>query len=203
MASVYAGTHRNGARAAIKVLHGQYTRNEQARRRFLAEGYAANKVGHRNAVSVLDDDITEDGEVYLVMELLEGESFEGRLDRVGVMGPIEVLQITEQMLEVLACAHNRGILHRDIKPANVFLCRDGSVKLLDFGLARVRELSAEALDQSDGIVFGTVSYIAPEQARADNQNLDARSDMWSVAATMFRALTGETVHPARARSSSG
>ena len=196
MASVYAGTHRNGARAAIKVLHAQYTRNEQARRRFLAEGYAANKVGHRNAVSVLDDDITEDGEVYLVMELLEGESFEGRLDRVGVMSPIEVLQITEQMLEVLACAHTRGILHRDIKPANVFLCRDGSVKLLDFGLARVRELSAEALDQSDGIVFGTVSYIAPEQARADNQNLDARSDMWSVAATMFRALTGETVFPA-------
>jgi len=115
---------------------------------------------------------------------------------VGVMHPIECLQITEQMLEVLACAHTRGILHRDIKPANVFLCRDGSVKVLDFGLARVRELSAEALDQSDGIVFGTVSYIAPEQARADNQNLDARSDMWSVAATMFRALTGETVFPA-------
>ena len=69
------------------------------------------------------------------------------------------------------------------------------MKLLDFGLARVRELSAEAMDQSDGIVFGTVSYIAPEQARADNQNLDARSDMWSIAATMFRALSGETVHP--------
>jgi serine/threonine protein kinase len=78
----------------------------------------------------------------------------------------------------------------------VFLCTDGSVKLLDFGLARVRELSAEALDQSDGIVFGTVSYIAPEQARADNDNLDARSDLWSIAATIFRALSGETVFPA-------
>jgi serine/threonine-protein kinase len=196
MAAVYAATHRNGARAAIKMLHAQYTRHDQARRRFLAEGYAANKVGHRNAVMVLDDDTTEDGEVYLVMELLDGESLEARLDRVGVMSPIEVLEVADQMLEVLACAHPKGILHRDIKPANIMLCRDGSVKLLDFGLARVRELSAESLDQSDGIVFGTVSYIAPEQARADNQNLDARSDMWSVAATMFRALTGETVFPA-------
>src|SRR5690606_10282992 len=79
---------------------------------------------------------------------------------------------------------------------NIFLCHDGSVKLLDFGLARVRELSAEALDQSDGIVFGTVSYIAPEQARADNENLDARSDLWSIAATIFRAVSGETVFPA-------
>jgi serine/threonine protein kinase len=195
MAAVYASTHRNGARAAIKLLHSQYTRNEQARRRFLAEGYAANKVGHRNAVLVLDDDTTEDGEVYLVMELLEGESLEGRLERLGVMSPIEVLAIADQLLEVLGCAHPKGILHRDIKPANIYLTRDGSVKLLDFGLARVRELSAEALDQSDGIVFGTVSYIAPEQARADNQNLDSRSDMWSIAATMFRALAGETVHP--------
>ena len=195
MAAVYCSTHRNGARAAIKLLHSQYTRNDQARRRFLAEGYAANKVGHRNAVLVLDDDTTEDGEVYLVMELLEGESLEGRLERMGVMGPMEVLAIADQLLEVLASAHPKGILHRDIKPANIYLTRDGSVKLLDFGLARVRELSAEALDQSDGIVFGTVSYIAPEQARADNQNLDARSDMWSIAATMFRALSGETVHP--------
>lgn len=195
MAAVYSSTHRNGARAAIKMLHSQYTRNEQARRRFLAEGYAANKVGHRNAVLVLDDDATEDGEVYLVMELLDGESLEGRLERVGVMGPMEVLALTDQLLEVLACAHPKGILHRDIKPANIYLTRDGAVKLLDFGLARVRELSAEAMDQSDGIVFGTVSYIAPEQARADNQNLDARSDMWSIAATMFRALSGETVHP--------
>ena len=195
MAAVYASTHRNGARAAIKLLHSQYTRNEQARRRFLAEGYAANKVGHRNAVLVLDDDTTEDGEVYLVMELLEGESLEGRLERLGVMSPMEVLAIADQLLEVLGCAHPKGILHRDIKPANIYLTRDGSVKLLDFGLARVRELSAEALDQSDGIVFGTVSYIAPEQARADNQNLDSRSDMWSIAATMFRALAGETVHP--------
>ncbi len=195
MAAVYSSTHRNGARAAIKMLHSQYTRNEQARRRFLAEGYAANKVGHRNAVLVLDDDTTEDGEVYLVMELLEGESLEGRLERVGVMGPMEVLELTDQLLEVLACAHPQGILHRDIKPANIYITRDGAVKLLDFGLARVRELSAEAMDQSDGIVFGTVSYIAPEQARADNQNLDARSDLWSIAATMFRALSGETVHP--------
>ncbi|MBK9755163.1 MAG: protein kinase [Nannocystis sp.] len=195
MAAVYASTHRNGARAAIKMLHSQYTRNEQARRRFLAEGYAANKVGHRNAVLVLDDDATEDGEVYLVMELLDGESLEGRLERVGVMSPMEVLELTDALLEVLACAHPKGILHRDIKPANIYLTRDGAVKLLDFGLARVRELSAEAMDQSDGIVFGTVSYIAPEQARADNQNLDARSDMWSIAATMFRALSGETVHP--------
>ncbi|MCY1007300.1 protein kinase [Nannocystis pusilla] len=196
MASVYAATHRNGNRAALKVLHTLFLRNEQARRRFLREGYAANSVGHRNAVHVLDDDITEEGDVYLVMELLEGESLEGRLERLGQLPPVAVLEMTDALLEVLAAAHSKGILHRDIKPANIFLCRDGSVKLLDFGLARVRELSAEALDQSDGIVFGTVSYIAPEQARADNDNLDARSDLWSIAATMFRAMSGETVFPA-------
>src|SRR5690606_19727287 len=176
MAAVYAATHRNGNHAAIKVLHTLFLRNEQARRRFLREGYAANSVGHRNAVHVLDDDITEEGDVYLVMELLDGESLETRLERLGQLPPVAVLEMADALLEVLACAHNKGILHRDIKPANVFLCTDGSVKLLDFGLARVRELSAEALDQSDGIVFGTVSYIAPEQARADNDNLDARSD---------------------------
>ena len=68
---------------------------------------------------VLDDDTTEDGEVYLVMELLEGESLEGRLERLGVMSPIDVLQVADQLLEVLACAHPKGILHRDIKPANI------------------------------------------------------------------------------------
>ncbi|MFY0541863.1 protein kinase domain-containing protein [Nannocystis pusilla] len=83
MASVYAATHRNGNRAALKVLHTLFLRNEQARRRFLREGYAANSVGHRNAVHVLDDDITEEGDVYLVMELLDGESLESRLERLG------------------------------------------------------------------------------------------------------------------------
>ncbi|MCA9694630.1 MAG: protein kinase, partial [Myxococcales bacterium] len=194
MAAVYVGTHRNGHRAAIKLLHPRYNQDVQARTRFLREGYAANAVGHRGAVTVLDDDISEGGEVYLVMELLDGESLEGRLTREGRIELVQCLLITDQLLEILSYAHPKGIIHRDIKPANILITRDRIVKLLDFGLARVRELSEQSLADSDQIVFGTVSYIGPEQARAENDKIDARSDLWSIAATMFRMLSGEVVH---------
>ncbi|MCA9718594.1 MAG: serine/threonine protein kinase, partial [Myxococcales bacterium] len=194
MAAVYLASHRNGHRAAIKILHPAYNKDEQARTRFLREGYAANAVGHRGAVAVLDDDVTDYGEVYIVMELLDGESLEGRLAREKVISPLQTLLITDQVLEVLSHAHPKGIIHRDIKPANILITREQIVKLLDFGLARVTEMSQEKLLDSGHIVFGTVSYIGPEQARAQNDRIDARSDLWSVAATMFRMLGGDVVH---------
>jgi serine/threonine-protein kinase len=194
MASVYVATHRNGNRVAIKVLHDIFAEQDIPRQRFLEEGYIANKVGHPSAVTVLDDDVLEDGTPFLVMELLVGESLEERLKRTSVLSPTAVLLIADRVLDVLAAAHEKGIVHRDIKPANLFLTREGSVKVLDFGLARVRERTDRASMTRTGIVIGTASYMPPEQARAKRDLIEARTDVWSVGATMFRTLAGRFVH---------
>ncbi len=193
MACVFAATHRNGNRVAIKLLHPGVARNDDARNRFLNEGYAANRVGHPGAVKVLDDDVTADGAVFLVMELLTGETLADRIERAPI--PAELaLFIGDQVLDVLAAAHEKNIIHRDIKPANVFLTEEGTVKLLDFGFARVRE-GGETLTQTrDGIVIGTASFMAPEQAMARREQVGARTDLWAVGATLFTSLSGQTVH---------
>src|SRR5215472_13077965 len=135
MASVFAATHRNGNRVAIKMLHLDLSMNMEVRRRFLREGYAANAVGHPGSVRVHDDDIAEEGEVFLVMDLLEGETLEARARRFGNVLPLgEVLRAAHTVLDVLAAAHERGIVHRDIKPDNVFLTQAGSIHVLDFGI---------------------------------------------------------------------
>ena len=106
----------------------------------LAGGYAANAVKHPGAVVVLDDDVAEDGAAFLVMELLEGASIEAVWEKHGRRLPLRaVLAIGDQVLDVLAAAHAAGIVHRDIKPANLFLTRDGAIKVLDFGIARLRD----------------------------------------------------------------
>lgn len=194
MASVYAATHRNGNRVAIKLLHRIYAEHEDVTRRFLEEGYVANKVGHPGAVSVLDDDVLEDGTPFLVMELLDGESLEERLRKKHVLAPTAVLYIADKVLDVLASAHDKDIVHRDIKPANVYLTRDGSVKVLDFGLARVRERSLKGSLTRTGMIVGTASYMPPEQARGKRDLIDARTDIWAVGATMWKAIAGRHVH---------
>jgi serine/threonine-protein kinase len=195
MGAVYAATHRNGKQVAIKILHREFAADEETRTRFLREGYVANKIGHPGAVSVLDDDATEDGSVFLVMELLEGESLEGRIARHGNrLDPASLLAIMEPVLDVLAAAHDQGIVHRDIKPANIFITRDGQAKVLDFGLAHVRERTFNHRLTRTGMVMGTSTYMPPEQARAQWKLVDARSDIWALGATMFRALTGRHVH---------
>ncbi len=137
MAAVYAATHRNQKRAAIKMLHPELSVDPAIRQRFLREGYVANSIGHRGAVSVNDDDVTDDGLAYLVMELLEGETIEQRWQRKGrILSALEALSVMDQLLDTLAAAHARGIVHRDLKPENMFLTRDGAVKILDFGIAR-------------------------------------------------------------------
>jgi serine/threonine-protein kinase len=165
------------------------------RKRFLREGYVANKLDHPGAVAILDDDIAEDGSPYLVMELLEGESLSGWLHRVGGRLPVsEVLAIAGQVLEVLQLAHAATIVHRDIKPANIFVTAGGYAKLLDFGLARVRDGSISLVPTAQGIVMGTAGYMSPEQARGKTDLVDARSDLFSLGAVMFRALTGRRIH---------
>jgi eukaryotic-like serine/threonine-protein kinase len=195
MGAVYEATHRNGRRAAIKVLHTRFARDPEVRKRFLREGYVANKIGHPGAVNILDDDTAEDGAPYLVMELLEGESLSGWLQRVGGKLPLtEVLAVSGQVLEVLEAAHANGIVHRDIKPANVFVTRSGHAKLLDFGLARIRDGAISLIPTAQGVVMGTAGYMAPEQARGTVDQVDARTDLFAVGAVMFRAMSGRRIH---------
>jgi serine/threonine-protein kinase len=204
MAAVYAGRHRNGARAAVKVLHPDLSRHKEVRERFLREGYAANQVEHVGAVKVLDDDVVvagpESGTAYLVMELLEGESLQDRLERPPPMSELEFLGIAGSVLEVLEAAHARGVVHRDLKPENLFLVSDetaqaaGSrVKVLDFGLARL--LQGQAIT-SYGLALGTPSFMSPEQAGGRIDQIDGRTDLFALAATGFRICTGRRIHEA-------
>jgi eukaryotic-like serine/threonine-protein kinase len=197
MASVFAATHRNGRRAAVKLLAAEYSSNSQVRERFLREGYVANRIGHPGVVGILDDDTTEAGQVYLVMELLEGDSLLACINRRS-LNPAQVVFIGEQVLEPLATAHRRGIIHRDIKPGNVFVCKDGRVKVLDFGLARVLE-GNDLEPTRDGLVLGTVPYLSPEQAIAKRDSVDWRSDIYGVGAMLFYALSGRYVHEANSQ----
>jgi serine/threonine-protein kinase len=195
MGAVYAATHRNGKRVAIKMLHASCSNQPELRDRFLREGYIANQVTHPGAVQILDDDVAEDGSAFLVMELLIGESLEGRIKRNGnTLDLWDVLPIVERALDVLAAAHDAGVIHRDIKPGNLFVTTAGEVKVLDFGLARARELTFQGSVTRTGMVMGTASYMPPEQARAKWQLVDARSDLWAVGATIFRSVSGEFVH---------
>jgi serine/threonine protein kinase len=200
MGAVYAARHRNGARAAVKVLHPELARRADVRERFLREGYAANRVEHRGAVQVLDDDTVkegpDEGTAYLVMEILEGESLEERIDRGPKLTELEVLAILDDVLAVLEAAHEHGVVHRDLKPANLFLNKDPAgpgVKVLDFGLARLEELRSVT---GVGLALGTPSFMAPEQANGRTTEIDARTDIFAVGATAFSILAGRGVHQA-------
>lgn len=197
MAVVYSATHRNKKRAAIKMLHPELSIDPSIRTRFLREGYAANSVEHPGVVRVDDDDVTQDGAAFLVMELLDGETVDARCCRKGGRLPArEVLSIADLLLDVLASAHAKGVVHRDLKPENVFLNRDGALKVLDFGIARLKELSTHASATRTGSLMGTPAFMAPEQARGRVDDIDGRTDLWAVGATMFYLLTGRFVHQA-------
>jgi len=200
MAAVYAATHRNGRTGAIKLLHPVLCTDESLVNRFLREGYVANRIGHPGAVAVLDDDRTERGEVFLVMELLDGQSLERYTKPQGERLPLEhVLRIADQTLDVLAAAHAKGVVHRDIKPANLFATRDGRVKVLDFGIARLLDPNDDGAHTQTGSAIGTPSYMPPEQARGLWHRVDARTDLWAVGATIYALVIGD--RPRRAASS--
>ena len=151
MAAVYAATHRNGKRVAVKMLHAEMSHDGDVKQRFLQEGYAANTIQHDGAVSVMDDDVAPDGSAFIVMELLEGETVEQRWERSGQRLPVrEVLAIVEQLLDVLAAAHAKNVVHRDMKPENLFITRAGQLKVLDFGIAQGLRGAARAVDGDEG-----------------------------------------------------
>jgi serine/threonine-protein kinase len=196
MATVYLATHRNGNEFAVKVLHPDLSLRAEIRNRFLREGHAAGSVKHPGAVQVLDDDVAEDGAAFLVMELLRGESIEVLWERRQQRLPLKlVVGIGIQILDVLDAAHARGVIHRDIKPANIFLTSTGQVKVLDFGIARIRDMAASQATQT-GMMLGTPAFMAPEQAMAKTSEIDSQTDVWSAGATMFTLVSGKLVHEA-------
>ncbi len=189
-AAVFSATHRNGAVAAVKILRAELCGFPDVVQRFVREGYVANKIGHPSVVSVLDDDVTEEGAPFLVMELLQGESLERYTKGPGLLLPLATsLRVLDSLLDVLVAAHEKGVLHRDIKPANLFLLRDGRVKVLDFGIARLAEGHDGAVTQT-GTTIGTPGYMPPEQARGRWSQVDARTDVWAAGATAYALLSG-------------
>ena len=195
MAAVFEATHRNGGRVALKVLHPELARFPDVRTRFLREGYVANRIAHPGVVRIMDDDEDEvEKTVFLVMDLLDGETVEGRRERYGGRLPqVETLDDCDRVLDVLAVAHEQGIIHRDIKPDNLFLTRRGELKVLDFGIARLLDGTGAT---GSGDLLGTPAYMSPEQANGRIRQVDARSDLWSVGALLFTLLTGSEVHEA-------
>ncbi|MGZ3454907.1 MAG: protein kinase domain-containing protein [Polyangiales bacterium] len=197
MAAVYAATHRNRRRAALKILHLELARDGHVRERFLREGYLGNKVEHPGRVETLDNDETEDGAPFLVMELLEGQNLAELWRRMGKKLPVTgALRLIEQLLDFLSACHAVDIVHRDLKPANVFVTNDQRVKVLDFGVAQLRDKPGKDLTRA-GTALGTPAFMAPEQARGLGDKLDGRTDIFSVGAMLYALLSGTRLHQGR------
>ena len=194
-AAVYGGSHRNGNRVAIKVLHTELAASKEVRERFVREAYVANRVEHAGAVRILDDDTAEDGTVFIVMDLLEGQTLEDLLARQGgTLPPNELVPLIGQLLDVLAAAHEKGIVHRDIEPTNLFVTNNRTLRVMDFGIARLADGSR--LPARLGHAPDSSAYVAPEQARGENSLVDPQTDLWAAGAVMFRALSGQVVYAA-------
>ena len=167
-----------GRDVAIKTMSGEFLNDKELRIRFLREAQSAGRLQHPNIVTVFEL-FEQEGTAYLVMELLEGASLYSLIKQKRPLDISEKLSILQQIAGGLNHAHENGIVHRDIKPSNVFVSRDGVVKVLDFGVAKIGEGELTKA----GTVFGTVEYMAPEQVRG--QPVDARADIFSVGVVAF------------------
>jgi hypothetical protein len=196
MAAVFGASHRNGQRAAIKILHADFARDKGITDRFLREAYVSNKIGHPATVQVFDDDMTEAGEPFIVMELLEGDTARDVWKKCGrTMPVVQALQLCERVVDCLSSCHAIGVIHRDLKPANIFVTKEGVVKVLDFGVAQMRDATAERTQA--GTALGTPSYMSPEQAMGLVDQLDGRSDLFSMGAMMHALVTGQRINNGR------
>ena len=184
MAVVYkARCHRLNRLVAIKILKDEYARDEEFRRRFHAEGEAVAMLSHPNIVQVYDVSSTENAN-FIVMELIDGISLKQYMEKKGVLNWRETLHFAMQIAKGLEHAHSRGIVHRDIKPHNVMVLKNGSVKVMDFGIARVMNKSNTLTKEA----LGSVHYISPEQAKGGYT--DNRSDLYSLSVVMYEMMTG-------------
>lgn len=193
-AQVFEAVHRNGRRGALKVLRRELVNEPAACERFLREGTIANRVAHPGIVEALDDDELPDGTPVLIMELLEGRPLDAIIESAPGerLEPAEAARYGVQLLDVLAAVHKAGVVHRDLKPENVFITHDGTLKLLDFGIARFEDGLGKS-HTLHGITMGTPGYMPAEQAHGAWDRVDARSDLWAAGAVLFRALTGSFV----------
>jgi len=184
MAVVYkARCHRLNRLVAIKILKDEFARDEEFRRRFHAEGEAVAMLSHPNIVQVYDVSSTDNAN-FIVMELIDGISLKQYMEKKGVLNWKETLHFAMQIAKGLEHAHGRGIIHRDIKPHNVMVLKNGSVKVMDFGIARVMSKSNTLTKEA----LGSVHYISPEQAKGGHT--DTRSDLYSLSVVMYEMMTG-------------
>ena len=196
MGEVYrAKDPRLGRDVAIKVLPPTFSQDADRLRRFEQEARAAGVLNHPNITSVYDIG-SEDGAPYIVTELLEGETLRQRIS-TGAVAPRKAIDYAVQIAKGLAAAHEKGIVHRDLKPENLFLTKDGRVKILDFGLAKLKSEKDDA-GQTDlqtisgtqpGVVLGTMGYMSPEQVRG--KPADKRSDLFAVGTILYEMLSGQ------------
>ena len=190
--SVFLAEHTlTGRRVALKILHAHLVQEEQIAQRFLLEAQAMAKLRHTGITQVLDAGREADGTVFMALELLEGETLEARLTRVGRLPRQETAKIVLEVLGALSVAHAAQIVHRDIKPANIFLAHehDGTqhAKVLDFGIAHVVPKSGDKLT-SKGVILGTPEYMSPEQGRG--LSIGPEADLWSVGILMYEMFSG-------------
>ena len=196
MGEVYRAEHiKLHKDVAIKLLHVHVAENQEALARFKREAHAAAKLEHPHICAVTDFDTTENGDFYIVMEYLHGESLKCRLMREGRIPAVSALRIMDDLLSALECAHEYGIVHRDVKPDNIILkSRDGRtdyVKLIDFGIAHTESSSIShygTLTQA-GQVYGTPHYLSPEQVMGEP--VDQRADLYACGCTLFEMLMGK------------
>jgi serine/threonine protein kinase/Tfp pilus assembly protein PilF len=179
---------------ALKFLPPEMTRDPDAKARFIHEAQAASALQHHNICTIHDVDETADGQLFIVMDYYQGETLKDRINigesnvrathRVALTFP-ECIDITIQIAAGLQEAHSNGIVHRDIKPANIMITEKGEVKIMDFGLAK---LAGRSMLTKSGTTLGTVAYMSPEQARAEE--VDHRSDIWSLGIILYQLITG-------------
>jgi eukaryotic-like serine/threonine-protein kinase len=169
---------------ALKILHEQYTRDDDYVERFRREARAVARLAHPNIVTVIDRG-EQDGRQFIVFEYVDGQNLK-ELTRNGPLEVHEAIGLTLQVARALSFAHERGLVHRDVKPQNVLLNEDGQAKVTDFGIAR--SLDVQGVTQT-GTVLGTSEYIAPEQARG--QKVDPKTDIYSLGAVLYELLVGE------------
>jgi serine/threonine protein kinase len=198
MGRVYLARHTRIAqkRVAVKVLHPEFASNQQVLARFQREAEAAAAISHPNVVAVLDIDVTPRGMPYLVCEYIEGIDLSDHLHEVKRLDVLDALSVTRQLCRGLHAAHARGVIHRDLKPPNVFLVGDFSkgapprlvAKILDFGLSSFRATEGGQSLTKTGVIMGTPSYMAPEQARG--KRVDQRADVYGLGTILYTVLTG-------------